>query len=168
MPSTKVCLPRSCRLLRIGGNEPASRAPIDHLCHPPRMLTMRLVQKAQNYFRKPALPPVIQRQAAVHDEQVGSSRSKRAAPVRERQSQGGRSCRRTAQDPTLRPIQVSLYPCPTRSAADSRVAACAGARSLELPLHMTCFRRAQSFSARTGRDGPTRGSEWYHRTGWVR
>jgi hypothetical protein len=42
------------------------------------MLNMRLLQKAQTYFRKPALPPVIQRQAAAHDEQVGSSRSKRA------------------------------------------------------------------------------------------
>jgi hypothetical protein len=60
------------------GNEPASRAPIDHLCHPPRMSTMRLLQKVLTYFRKPALPPVIQRQAAAHDEQVGSSRSKRA------------------------------------------------------------------------------------------
>jgi hypothetical protein len=42
------------------------------------MLNMRLLEKAQTYFRKPALPPVIQRQAAAHDEQVGSSRSKRA------------------------------------------------------------------------------------------
>jgi hypothetical protein len=42
------------------------------------MLTMRLLQKAQNYFRKPALPPVIGGQAAAYDEQVGSSRSKRA------------------------------------------------------------------------------------------
>jgi hypothetical protein len=42
------------------------------------MLNMRLLQKAQTYFRKPALPPVIQRQTAAHDEQVGSSRSKRA------------------------------------------------------------------------------------------
>ena len=76
--STKVCLSESDPLLRIGNDEPASRAPIDHLCHPPRMLTMRLLQKAQNFFRKPALPPVIQRQAVAHDEQVGSSRSKRA------------------------------------------------------------------------------------------
>jgi hypothetical protein len=42
------------------------------------MLTMRLLQKAQTCFRKPALPPVIQRQAAAHDEQVGRARSKRA------------------------------------------------------------------------------------------
>lgn len=42
------------------------------------MSTMRLLQKVLTYFRKPALPPVIQRQAAAHDEQVGSSRSKRA------------------------------------------------------------------------------------------
>jgi hypothetical protein len=46
--------------------------------HLPRRLTVRLLQKAQTYFRKPELPLVIQRQAAVHDEQVGSSRSKRA------------------------------------------------------------------------------------------
>jgi hypothetical protein len=42
------------------------------------MLTMRLLQKAQTYFRKPELPPVIQQQATAHDEQAGSSRSKRA------------------------------------------------------------------------------------------
>ena len=46
--------------------------------HLPRMLNMKLLQKAQTYFRKPDLPLVIQRQAAAHDEQVGSSRSKRA------------------------------------------------------------------------------------------
>ncbi|QRM35847.1 hypothetical protein [Microvirga sp. VF16] len=39
---------------------------------------MRLLQKAQTYFRKPELPPEIQRQAVAHDEQAGSSRSKRA------------------------------------------------------------------------------------------
>lgn len=53
-------------------------SPIDHQSHLPRMLTMRLLQKAQTYFRKPELPPIIQRQAAAHDEQAGSSRSKRA------------------------------------------------------------------------------------------
>jgi hypothetical protein len=42
------------------------------------MLTMRLLQKAQTYFRKPELPPVTQQQAPAHDEQAGSSRSKRA------------------------------------------------------------------------------------------
>jgi hypothetical protein len=42
------------------------------------MLTMRLLQKAQTYFRKPELPPLIQRQAPAPDERVGSSRSKRA------------------------------------------------------------------------------------------
>jgi hypothetical protein len=42
------------------------------------MLTMRLLQKAQTYFRKSELPPVIQRQSTAHDERVGSSRSKRA------------------------------------------------------------------------------------------
>jgi hypothetical protein len=39
---------------------------------------MRLLQKAQTYFRKPEVIPVIQRQTIPHDEQVGSSRSKRA------------------------------------------------------------------------------------------
>jgi hypothetical protein len=39
---------------------------------------MRLLQKAQTYFRKLELPPVIQRQSTVHDERVDSSRSKRA------------------------------------------------------------------------------------------
>ena len=39
---------------------------------------MRLLQKAQTYFRKPELPPVIQRQATTPDERVGNSRSKRA------------------------------------------------------------------------------------------
>jgi hypothetical protein len=42
------------------------------------MLNMRLLQKAQTYFRKPTLPPAIQQQAPAHDEQGGSSRSKRA------------------------------------------------------------------------------------------
>jgi hypothetical protein len=42
------------------------------------MLTTGLLQKAQTYFRKLELPSVIQRQATAHDEQVGSSRSKRA------------------------------------------------------------------------------------------
>jgi hypothetical protein len=42
------------------------------------MLTMRLLQKAQSYFRRAELPPAIQPQAAAHDEQVASSRSKRA------------------------------------------------------------------------------------------
>jgi hypothetical protein len=42
------------------------------------MLTMRLLQKAQTYFRKPELPPVIQRRSTAPDERVGSSRSKRA------------------------------------------------------------------------------------------
>jgi hypothetical protein len=39
---------------------------------------MRLLQKAQTYFRKPGLPRVIQQQTPAHDEQVGGSRSKRA------------------------------------------------------------------------------------------
>jgi len=43
-----------------------------------QILNMRLLQKAQTYFRKPELPPAIQRQANAHDEQAGSSRSKRA------------------------------------------------------------------------------------------
>ena len=42
------------------------------------MLIMRLLQKAQSYFRKSELPPIIQHQAAAHQEQAGSSRSKRA------------------------------------------------------------------------------------------
>ena len=42
------------------------------------MLNMRLLQKAQTYFRKPELPQVIQRQATANDEQVDGSRSKRA------------------------------------------------------------------------------------------
>jgi hypothetical protein len=41
------------------------------------MLTMRLLQKAQTYFRKPELPPIVQRQAPAHDERVSGSRSKR-------------------------------------------------------------------------------------------
>lgn len=57
----------------------ASRAPISITERRlPRMLTMRLLQKAQTYFRKPELPPVIQRQSTAPDERVGSSRSKRA------------------------------------------------------------------------------------------
>ncbi|MBD2749846.1 hypothetical protein IC232_24510 [Microvirga sp. BT688] len=39
---------------------------------------MRLLERAQAYFRRPELPSVIQQQAPAHDEQVGSSRSKRA------------------------------------------------------------------------------------------
>ena len=42
------------------------------------MPNMRLLQKAQTYFRKPELPPVIQRQVTAHDERVASSRSRRA------------------------------------------------------------------------------------------
>jgi hypothetical protein len=42
------------------------------------MLNMRLLQRAQTYFRKPELTPVIQRQANAPDERVGISRSKRA------------------------------------------------------------------------------------------
>jgi hypothetical protein len=42
------------------------------------MPNMRLLQKVQTYFRKPALPSVIQQHALTHDEQAGSSRSKRA------------------------------------------------------------------------------------------
>jgi hypothetical protein len=38
---------------------------------------MRLLQKVQTHFRKPEQPIVIQRQATAHDEQAGSSRSKR-------------------------------------------------------------------------------------------
>jgi hypothetical protein len=39
---------------------------------------MRLLQKAQTYFRKSELPPVIQRQSTAPDERVGNSRSNRA------------------------------------------------------------------------------------------
>jgi hypothetical protein len=42
------------------------------------MLTMRLLQKAQTYFRKPEQPAVIQQHVNAHDGQAGSSRSKRA------------------------------------------------------------------------------------------
>jgi hypothetical protein len=42
-----------------------------------RMPNMRLLQKAQTYFRKPELPPVIQQQTTTPDEKAGSSRSKR-------------------------------------------------------------------------------------------
>ena len=42
------------------------------------MLNMKLLQKAQNYFRTVELPPIIQRRATTQDRQVGSSRSKRA------------------------------------------------------------------------------------------
>jgi hypothetical protein len=42
------------------------------------MPNMRLLQKAQTYFRKPEQPAVIQQQATAHDQQAGSSRSKRA------------------------------------------------------------------------------------------
>jgi hypothetical protein len=51
---------------------------IDHQSRRRRMLTMRLLQKAQMYFRKPELPPVTQQQITAYDEQAGSSRSKRA------------------------------------------------------------------------------------------
>jgi len=43
-----------------------------------RMPNMRLLQKVQTYFRKPEQPAAIQRQVTAHDEQTGSSRSKRA------------------------------------------------------------------------------------------
>ena len=57
----------------------ASRAPLSIIERRlPRMLTMRLLQKAQTYFRRAEVPPVIQRPATAPDEQVGSSRSKRA------------------------------------------------------------------------------------------
>ena len=42
------------------------------------MPNMRLLQKVQRYFRKPEQPAVIQQQVTAHDEQAGSSRSKRA------------------------------------------------------------------------------------------
>ena len=41
------------------------------------MPNMRLLQKVQSYFRKPEQPAAIQRQVTAHDEQTGSSRSKR-------------------------------------------------------------------------------------------
>lgn len=42
------------------------------------MLNMRLLQKAQTYFRKTEFPPAARPQVDAHDEQAGSSRSKRA------------------------------------------------------------------------------------------
>jgi hypothetical protein len=42
-----------------------------------QIMNMRLLQKAQTYFHNPEFPSVIQRQVTAHDEQVGSSRSKR-------------------------------------------------------------------------------------------
>jgi hypothetical protein len=42
------------------------------------MLTMRLLQRVQTYFRKPKFLPAVQLQTAAPDEQVGSSCSRRA------------------------------------------------------------------------------------------
>jgi hypothetical protein len=42
------------------------------------MLTMRLLQSVQTYFRKPEPPPVVPFHAATLEDRVGSSRSKRA------------------------------------------------------------------------------------------
>ena len=39
---------------------------------------MRLLQKVQTYFHKSEQPAIIQRQVIAHEEQDGSSRSKRA------------------------------------------------------------------------------------------
>jgi hypothetical protein len=42
------------------------------------MTHMRLLQKVQTYFHKPEQPATVQQQVTAHDEQAGSSRSKRA------------------------------------------------------------------------------------------
>src|SRR5215210_4795110 len=56
-------LPVGTKARRVAEDLPqASRVPIDHQRHLRRMLNMRLLQKAETYFRKPELPPVIQRQ----------------------------------------------------------------------------------------------------------
>jgi hypothetical protein len=41
------------------------------------MPNMRLLQKVRTYFHKPEQPAIVQQQVTAHDEQAGSSRSKR-------------------------------------------------------------------------------------------